>query len=179
MIITYVGSTYRNCGFSLTNNGAKAPFPKNSSTYYKGIKMKKIGLLIATLLTFSQAEFTRTESGVVTDSQTGLEWQDAYTDNSIPKDYGDSAISYCTALDLDGIGWRLPNINELKSLLVDTQFAPSIDEVFQLTVNSFYWSSTTTKNNSNYRYTVSFSTGGIDYRQHNNSSYYSYIRCVR
>ena len=140
--------------------------------------MKKIGLVIATLLTFSQAEFTRTESGVVTDSQTQLEWQDAY--DTVPKNYWNDQVNYCTALDLEGTGWRMPNINELKSLLVDTQFAPSIDAIFQTTVNDWYWSSTKRKSDANnYSWSVNFSTGDISVRNGGSSSSYSYIRCVR
>jgi hypothetical protein len=141
--------------------------------------MKKIGLLIATLLTFSQAEFTRTESGVVTDSQTQLEWQDAYANNSVPRSYWNEQVDYCTVLDLEGIGWRMPNINELKSLLVDTQFAPSIDEVFQLTVNNWYWSSTRRKSDTNFAWTVNFSNGSSDRRHYRTSDSASFIRCVR
>ncbi|SFV71355.1 FimH-like protein [hydrothermal vent metagenome] len=141
--------------------------------------MKKTGLIIATLLTFSQAEFTRAESGIVTDSQTQLQWQDLYADNNVPRNYGDDAIDYCSSLDLDGTGWRLPNINELKSLLVDTQFAPSINEVFQSTVNDWYWSSSTRKIDSDYRWVVNFNSGAVSIRPRINNNYTSYIRCVR
>ena len=140
--------------------------------------MKKIGLVIATLLTFSQAEFTRTESGVVTDSQTQLEWQDAYVDNSVPNKIVNEGIDYCNSLDLEGTGWRMPNINELKSLLVDTQFAPSIDAIFQTTVNDWYWSSTKRKTDAPlYNWIVNFSTGETYIRDYD--SYNHRIRCVR
>ena len=136
--------------------------------------MKKIGLIMIALLNMAQAEFTRADIGIVTDSQTGLEWQD----NTIPSiNYETDAISYCNGLDLEGTGWRLPNINELKSLIVDTQFAFSIDAVFENTAtNSPYWSSTTRKSNSDYKWYVNFSNGIASYLPYNNN--YN-MRCVR
>ena len=132
------------------------------------------------LLSIAQAEFTRADTGIVTDSQTGLEWQDSYVNNSVPYKYANDAINYCNDLDLEGTGWRLPNINELKSLIVDTQFAPSIDAVFQNTVNNYYWSSTTRKTSSDYRWSINFENATItNARPIQNSNYYSYIRCVR
>ena len=136
--------------------------------------MKKIGLIMVALLSIAQAEFTRADTGIVTDSQTGLEWQD----NTIPDvAYETSAISYCNSLDLEGTGWRLPNINELKSLIVDTQFAPSIDAVFENTAtDTFYWSSTSSKVTTREKWYVHFSNGTIGKY---NYDYNHRFRCVR
>jgi hypothetical protein len=136
--------------------------------------MKKIGLIMIALLSIAQAEFTRADTGIVTDSQTGLEWQD----NTIPSvNYETNAINYCNELDLEGTGWRLPNINELKSLIVDTQFAPSIDAVFENTATNYvYWSSSSRKEDSSYKWYVNFSNGIASYSSYNNN--YN-MRCVR
>jgi len=136
--------------------------------------MKKIGLIMIALLSIAQAEFTRADTGIVTDSQTGLEWQD----NTIPSTlYETDAISYCNGLDLEGTGWRLPNINELKSLIVDTQFAPSIDAVFENTAtDTFYWSSTSSKVTTREKWYVHFSNGTIGKY---NYDYNHRFRCVR
>jgi len=96
--------------------------------------MKKIGLLMVGLLVLGQAEFKRGDNNLtVIDTDTQLEWQDDYSDNeesAIKIAWWGEALTYCHNLNLDGNGWRLPNINELKSLIVETQFAPSIDSKF-------------------------------------------------
>lgn len=134
--------------------------------------MKKVGLLMVALLSLGQAEFSQTGNGTVKDSQTKLEWQDSYKDDTVPSLHWNSAITYCHDLKLDGDGWRLPNINELKSLIVDTQFEPSIDSTFQNTVNRSYWSSSSVRRYN--KWLVNFSNGTTTYFND-----YAYTRCVR
>src|SRR5258706_11285535 len=65
----------------------------------------------------------RIANSTVYDTQTKLTWQQA-----IPKSlyaWAD-AKTYCSALSLDGSGWRLPSINELQTL-VDESTNPAID----------------------------------------------------
>lgn len=52
--------------------------------------------------------------GVCCDSATGLEWQETPTDGIM---VWNTAKTYCQDLILDGSGWRLPNISELRSLI--------------------------------------------------------------
>ena len=52
--------------------------------------------------------------GVVADMNTGLQWQRDFESGN--KNWSD-AESYCSALELDGGGWRLPYRSELESLL--------------------------------------------------------------
>ena len=143
--------------------------------------MKKIELLMIGLLTFSQADFSRTEHSTVIDSQTKLEWQDNVTNS---KKWHDT-LTYCQELNLNGRGWRLPNINELKSLIVDTQFAPSIDSKFEYTQNNSYWSSTRKKISPSTSWSeiwgVNFNSGNTTYLTLNRSytSNSGSIRCVR
>ncbi|MFC1856590.1 DUF1566 domain-containing protein [Thermodesulfobacteriota bacterium] len=82
------------------------------------------------------------EDGTVTDTHTGLMWQQATATNSMN---WQSALSYCEALDLGGYtDWRLPNIKELSSLLDLNRYGLAIDtDYFPDTVASYYWSSTT------------------------------------
>ena len=56
------------------------------------------------------------QNQVWTDQQTGLEWQINPTgyDEQVAWDFADD---YCISLALDGGGWRLPNISELRSLV--------------------------------------------------------------
>ena len=136
--------------------------------------MKRFIGLIMALSIVANAEFTRSDAGVVTDSITKLEWQDDYSDNEELQ--WANAILYCEALELDGGDWRLPNINELKSIIVD-KAQPTISDVFENTDSSYYWSSTTYKYSSNYAWIVNFINGNVsNYRKNN---YSSYVRCVR
>lgn len=117
--------------------------------------------------------------GTVNDKMTGLIWQ--HRDDGQERNWND-AISWCQNLQLAGkIGWRLPDINELRSL-VDSSLVP-FNEVFSINVkgsflrDSFYLSSTTHERKSSFAWCVDF----LDYLQ----PYYcdkmktSYVRCVR
>ena len=77
---------------------------------------------------------------IVTDHKHNLQWQDNAVVTSSAKTWNE-AIDYCSALDLDGTGWRLPNINELYSIVKLYQ-SPAIHESFVNTTTDNYWSST-------------------------------------
>jgi len=146
--------------------------------------MRKVILLI--LIGFSSfvdaggiaGNFSRS-NGVVSDSSTNLEWQDDYSDNnnSIKETTWQSAIDYCENLSLDAKSdWRLPNINELTSLVDDTKDNPSMNEVFQNTNTNAYWSSTSYSDDNVYAWIVYFSSGNQNYSTKDNNAY---VRCVR
>ncbi len=146
--------------------------------------MKKITLIVLATLTLAQADFSRSTAGVVTDDKTKLEWQDDYSasaddddSESISQLKWTSALTYCNGLKLDGGGWRLPNINELKSLIVD-KVAPTIDGKFDNTSSSYYWSSTSYEGSKGYAWIVYFGNGNV-YYDFNKDGNYSYVRCVR
>ena len=70
-----------------------------------------------------------------------LMWQDNKSAKSVVKDW-QGAINYCQNLNLGGYtNWRLPNINELRSL-VDQNNNPTIKSEFKNAVANTYWSST-------------------------------------
>lgn len=102
--------------------------------------MKKILLLILGISLVLEADFTRNGNTVI-DNSTGFEWQDNTTLSLMTwKD----AIDYCENLELDTyIDWRLPNINELDSILDTSKSELRIDSTFQNTDSNHYWSSTT------------------------------------
>ena len=140
--------------------------------------MKKIGLLMVGLLVFGQAEFKRGDNDLtVIDTDTQLEWQDSYEDNNIKSGNWNYSITYCEDLKLDDKNdWRLPNINELKSIVMETQYEPTIDEKFKYTKNHYYRSSTTRNSSTSYQFIINFTNGFISF-----AGVYDgyYIRCVR
>jgi len=141
--------------------------------------MRVIFLILIGLSSIANAGNFSRNSGIVSDSATNLEWQDDYSDNnnSIKQTTWQSAIDYCEALTLDSKSdWRLPNLNELTSLVDDTKFDPSINMVFQNTNSNFYWSSTSYSNYYENAWVVSFYSGHQDDINKVNDYY---VRCVR
>jgi PKD repeat protein len=114
-------------------------------------------------------------NGTVTDSKTGLIWQQGEPG---VKTWGD-ALTYCEGLSLAGQNdWRLPNVKELESLTDDARYNPTIDRAYFPNANaSVYWSSTTsTVAGTHGAFIVFFDYGYVSI----NSKHYSYyIRCVR
>ena len=128
-----------------------------------------IGLSISLFADFSRNSNTQ----IVIDNETGLQWQD---NESVTKTW-QNAINYCEDLTLGSHNdWRLPNRNELDSLVDDSKFNPSMSPVFESFASYDYWSSTTTASNSNYAWYVAFNYGYQHYG-YKLSNYY--VRCVR
>ncbi len=130
-------------------------------------------LLIMIGLSLLQADFIKT-GDVVKDTVSKLEWQD----NEIgSQTTWQGAIDRCEELVLDGHNdWRLPNINELKSLIDRSKSNPAIVEGFKNTSSDYYWSSTTYEDTKSSAWVVDFSYGNVgNYNKDDNS----YVRCVR
>jgi len=141
-------------------------------------KMKEVFFGMVLLSSVMLADFSRSSEGIVTDNITTLQWQDDYSDNggSVKIVVWEAAIDYCEALTLGGYDdWRLPNINELKSIIDRSRFNPAIVSVFEYTSNK-YWSSTTSKDNDRDAWNVYFSYGTDSWDHKDNSGY---VRCVR
>jgi hypothetical protein len=141
--------------------------------------MKKTIFMLLGLSLVLQADFSRSNDGIVTDNVTGLQWQDDYSDNSdaIKQVTWTDAIDYCESLTLGGYSdWRLPNKKELLSIVDYGQYDPSINRVFTKTTSYNYWSSTTHASLTGDVWIVYFSYGGTDF---GNKSYPNYVRCVR
>ena len=110
----------------------------------------------------------------VLDSKTGLEWQDDAVGDTM--DWVE-AIKYCESLELDSNkDWRLPNINELKTIIDRSRYNPAIVSTFEHTSSGYYWSSTTYEYYHEFAWYVSFSYGYV-YRGYKGTS--RYVRCVR
>lgn len=120
----------------------------------------------------SGARFVDNGDGTITDNATGLMWvQD-------PSQLGGSwgspgspsyinwniAVDLCSSLVYAGYSdWRLPNIKELLSLVDYSKSNPAIDTAFFLNMqNAPYWSSTTRKDSTSYKWQVFFNEGYVD-----------------
>jgi len=127
--------------------------------------------------------YNRSTTGVVTDNVTGLEWQDDYSDNGmiIKSATWQSALEYCNSLNLDGVGWRLPRVKELQTILELEQSSSSTNLIFQFVLTTYpkyyYWSENTLVNDTNMAWAVSFKYGGdTSYKGKSNNLG---VRCVR
>ena len=122
--------------------------------------------------------FVNNNDGTITDTYTGLMWQQATADETYTLE---QALEYCENLTLPAGGysdWRLPSKNELHSIVDYNYYAPSIDlDVFPDTfASSRYWSSTTYASSFSDAWIVNFTSGGVGT---NFKSYINYVRAVR
>jgi len=132
----------------------------------------KIILLIMIGLSLLQAEFLRDDTnGVVLDTQTKLMWQDDAIGATVA---WEGALQRCEDLTLaTHSDWRLPNINEFKTIIDRSKINPAIVDGFTNTSSNLYWSSTSFKDGVWY---VRFGNGYVYY---NLKKYRYYVRCVR
>ena len=143
-----------------------------------GVKYFSLFILIFSLTTTLLADFSKS-ADIVTDSKTGLAWQDNNDTNGTERTWQE-AIDYCETLDLDGHNdWRLPNINELKTIIDRTKTQPAIVNGFEYVgVNHeyIYWSSSTYGGYKDGAWII-----GFDYSYLNGvgKDNYRYVRYVR
>jgi hypothetical protein len=106
----------------------------------------------------AQAGYIDNLDGTVTDTGTGLMWQQA----TAPGTYSwIQAIVYCESLNLaTHTDWRLPTAQELETLTDKSRYNPAINTTyFPDTVAGFYWSSTTFASSSYYAWLLEFYDG--------------------
>lgn len=118
--------------------------------------MRNIFLIVIGLSSLVLADFTRYNDNTIYDGDTGLTWIDYNVTNDDDKQITwQTAIDYCEGLNHNGQdNWRLPNVNELSTLVKRGPTKPAIDGVFQsvgydTTADTdlyYYWSSTTDAN---------------------------------
>lgn len=117
------------------------------------------------------------DSTTVIDNKTRLEWQDDYSNNSniVKKAIWIDAIAYCKDLRLnEKFDWRLPNINELESIVDRSSDSSTLFiNGFTKVDASLYWSSTSLNAKG---WSIDFSIGSSTFSPKGDS--YS-IRCVR
>jgi hypothetical protein len=121
--------------------------------------------------------FAENDDGTVTDTSTGLMWEQKMPDTMNSRFSWQDALSYCENLILNNDGewtsgdpnasgakyddWRLPDVNELKSIVDYDLFNPTIDPVFEYTEPSLYWSSTTSYGTPYFGWYVNFYDGSV------------------
>lgn len=149
------------------NPGCIMPFVSYGSAYVLAVRGDQL-----------QGELVDNGDGTVTDTRTGLMWQqdDGGQMNWL------SAINYCENLDLAGYSdWRMPNRNELQSLVDYSEYNPAINTaMFSDPTAQRYWASTSLT--SQYAWCLITATGQLGY---DNATYvvksylYNSVRAVR
>lgn len=127
--------------------------------------MRKLILIFATLLITTEmfAEFSRdNEKEIVTDSTSGLMWQDDNVTKQTKMNFADAKNS-CEALKLGGYDdWRVPSIEELQTITDYSRFNPAIQKEFiNFSLDSSYWSSTIYANSIEFAHTVRTHDGSL------------------
>lgn len=109
---------------------------------------------------------------IVTDTKTELIWQKTYVSGKTWQ----QALSYCENLTYAGYSdWRLPNKNELTSLVNYGKYNPASD--FPDMPSQYFWSSSFTTVNNKGAWYVNFKYGNGDSNSNKTNNYY--VRCVR
>jgi hypothetical protein len=136
--------------------------------------------------------------GTITDASTGLMWEKKSADGSLHDQGNVYSWSDAFAVFITGLNsarfaghsdWRLPNVNELQSIVNYGTSSSAVDAVFNTscaasctvttcscTQSSYYWSSTTYQYYPPYAWSVGFSDGGVYYSV---KSLTGYVRAVR
>ena len=146
---------------------------------YKNLKIKTALAIVVGLTLLVHAELSRDNNGIVSDSSTGLAWQDDYSGNvgKIKNGSWEDALVYCHELSLGGKNdWRVPNIRELKSIIDDTKVDSATSPVFDNISSDKYWTSTTFANDTSYGWAVDFYHGNDSLESKTDQHL---IRCVR
>ncbi len=112
----------------------------------------------------------------VLDRETGLVWE---RDASNTTYEWDDAVLYCYTANIGGrMGWRLPTVAELTTLVDRAQINPSLPtgHPFGTALAGPYWTITTIVADSYFAWIVSFYNGTVAYIGNNNPRY---VRAVR
>jgi len=109
---------------------------------------------------------------IVTDTETGLVWQKSYVGDKT----WEEALAYCESLTYSGYSdWRLPDKNELSSLVNYGKYHPAASD-FPDMPSEYFWSSSTYIYGTNLAWLVDFDGGYVSSYNKTNSYY---VRCVR
>lgn len=118
--------------------------------------------------------------GIARDITTGLMWQ-VIPDGETGLTF-EEALKYCEGLTLGGFkDWRLPNRNEMTSLMRFDMEDPAVDQtIFSSAMSDFFWTSTTylqiNPNDTTLAWVVSFEVPSVHYRLKTNNVYVMAVR---
>ncbi len=149
--------------------------------------MKKTRILVGVCIFFAiilflgggpaAAWFQNNGDGTVTDSDTGLVWEQVEGENGSGEVTWEDGLAYCEDLERGGMAdWRLPSIRELESLVDEDRYDPAVDGAFGYGSLNI-WSSTTYSNSRTQAWYVGFEGGSVGYANKEGSGHYA--RCVR
>jgi|GEM_PF-664649 len=121
------------------------------------------------------AHYTDNSNGTIMDNKTGLMWQQA--DDGVERYWDDASNHCCQDLRLGGYSdWRLPRVDELRTIVDYTRYKPAIDPVFNGRSGD-YWSSSTYAGYPDDAWSVHFYYGYVNANYKTYSRFY--VRCVR
>ena len=105
-----------------------------------------------------------TEEKIVKDSVNNLIWTQSFGNYST----WEKALAYCSKLEYAGLSdWRLPNINELKTLINYSKSIPASD--FAGIESSNFWSSTSNSNYALQAWTADMGYGKTEVKSKDNN----------
>jgi len=158
--------------------------------------MKKILIALflsaaATLTVFAAARYIDNNDGTIKDNATGLIWTKCSigSDGTVDTDVNctnagkrtwEQALADCETLANYGnrSNWRLPNINELRSIADRKKSSPAIDTIYFPGTGSWdYWSSSTLVAYPEIAWIIDFGVG-FTRRDHSVKTSSCYVRCV-
>jgi hypothetical protein len=117
--------------------------------------------------------YTISGGGTVYDTQTKLTWQQVVP---TPLYAWPDAKAYCSALSLEGTGWRLPSVGEFQTIVNDST-NPAVDgAAFPMTPSEYFWSSSPVADDPSRAWTCYFANGST-YKFATTKP--RYVRCVR
>ncbi|MBN2808874.1 MAG: DUF1566 domain-containing protein, partial [Deltaproteobacteria bacterium] len=131
----------------------------------------------------SSNPYTDNGDGTISDNDSGLMWQlvpfAKHEESSNPLTW-EEALKKCNNLELAGHqDWRLPDRNELLSLVDYTKWSPAINDlVFRETEDFEFWTSTTDSKITCNAWTVSFIRGRVDVTNKSNACYVRAVRSI-
>jgi hypothetical protein len=127
--------------------------------------------------TIPTRNYVDNHDGTVSDTLTGLMWQQGDGQNDQGGRNWEQALAYCEGLNLAGKGdWRLPNYRELASVVDYSRYNPAINPLFSSRGN-YYWSSSTYVGYPDDACIVYFYVGDVGAYYKTNTN--NYVRCVR
>lgn len=143
--------------------------------------MRKITLTLiialAAVTAFAGGFSRDNDTEIVTDSTNNRMWQDSST-AGVGTYTRTEAFDYCAGLFMGGYNdWRLPNINELRSIVNYGAYHPAAYTIFQNAAAEGYWSSTTSiPSGGSTGYYIDFEIGQAYSAFQSNGLH---VRCVR